>query len=63
MCQKGVKSFLVDYTTIKKAWMTSEFFAERQLRIDNQMKTQKRKILMFINNCLAHNIILNYQDV
>jgi len=62
-CFAGVKSFPVEYTANKKAWMTSELFAKWLLRVDNQMKTQKRKILLFIDNCPAHNIILNCQAV
>jgi len=62
-CFAGVKSFPVDYTANKKAWMTSELFAEWLLRIDKQMKIQKRKILLFIDNCPAHNIIPTCQAV
>lgn len=58
-----VKYFLVDYTANKKAWVTSELFAEWLLRIDNQMKIKKRKILLLMNNFPAHNIILNCQAV
>ncbi|XP_025407157.1 tigger transposable element-derived protein 6-like, partial [Sipha flava] len=62
-CFAGVKSFPVNYTANKKAWMTSELFAEWLLRIDKQMKIQKLKILLFIDNCPAHNIIPNYQAI
>ncbi|XP_050061779.1 tigger transposable element-derived protein 4-like [Aphis gossypii] len=40
-CFTGVKSFPVDYTANKKAWMTSELFAEWLLRINKPMKIQK----------------------
>jgi len=62
-CFAGVKSFPVDYTENKKAWMTSELFAEWLSRIDKQMKIQKCKILLFIDNCPAHNIIPNCQAI
>jgi len=42
---------------------TSELFAEWILRIDKQMKIQKRKILLFIDNYPAHNIIPNCQAI
>jgi len=42
----GVKSFPVEYTANEKAWMTCELFGEWLLRLDNQMKTQKRKSLL-----------------
>lgn len=61
MCFAGVKSFPVKYTANKKAWMTSELFAEWLLRIYNQM--QKRKCLLFTDNCPAHNILPNCQAV
>ncbi|XP_025197064.1 tigger transposable element-derived protein 6-like [Melanaphis sacchari] len=62
-CFSCVKSFPVDYTANKKAWMTSELFAEWLLRIDKQMKIQKRNILLFIDNCSAHNSLPNCQAV
>lgn len=46
----------------KNAW-TSKLFAEWLLRIDNQKKKQKRKILLFIDKCSAHHFIPNCKDV
>jgi uncharacterized protein YfbU (UPF0304 family) len=43
--------------------MTSELFTEWLLRIEKQMKIQKRKILLFIDYCSAHNIIPTCQAV
>jgi hypothetical protein len=62
-CFIGVKSFLFEYTVNKKAWMTNELFAEWLLRIYNQMKTQEPKMLLFIDNFLTHNIILNCEAI
>lgn len=56
-CFAGCNSFPVDYTANKKAWMNAALFAEWLIKIDNQMKKAKRKILLFIDNCTAHNII------
>lgn len=46
----GVKFFLVEYTANKKARMTGELFVEWLLRINNQMKKQKRKVVLLIDN-------------
>jgi len=62
-CFTGIKSFPVEYTANKKAWMTSELFVEWLLRIDSQMKTHKRKIVLFIDNSPAHDNIPDCQAV
>lgn len=46
----GVKFFPVECTANKKAWMTGELFAEWLLRINNQMKKQKPKVVLFLDN-------------
>lgn len=37
--------------------MTSELFTDWLIGIEKDMKNQKRKIILFINNCTAHNAI------
>ncbi|KAL4709481.1 hypothetical protein ACJJTC_012818 [Scirpophaga incertulas] len=54
-CFKGVKSFPTDYRANKKAWMTTELFNNWLLTINGDMKRQKRKILLFLDNCTVHN--------
>lgn len=54
-CFKGIKSLPVDYRSNKKAWMTSSLFSEWLLNFDRKMKIENRKVLLFINNCTAHN--------
>lgn len=62
-CFRGVKSLEVDYTFNKKAWMTTDIFTGWVKKLDKQMTTQKRKIVLFIDNCTAHpgdiNSVLN----
>jgi hypothetical protein len=55
-CFRGMdKSLLpVTYRNNKKAWMTSQLFREWLDKVNSQMRTKKRKILMFIDNCAAH---------
>ena len=44
----------VMYRANKKAWMTFVLFREWCDRINSQMRLQRRKILMFVDNCSAH---------
>ncbi|XP_057334362.1 tigger transposable element-derived protein 4-like [Microplitis mediator] len=56
-CFSGCKSLPLDYEANTKAWMTSEIFNEWLLKIDKKMIKDKRNILLFIDNCTAHNVI------
>lgn len=53
-CFKGVKSFPTVYRANKKAWMTTELFNDWLLTVNVEMKRQKRKILLFLDNCTVH---------
>ena len=44
----------VTYRSNTKAWMTSEIFIEFLNKLNNKMKLQDRKILMFLDNCPSH---------
>ena len=50
---KNVQTLPVIYNT--KPWMTAEIFADWLRKIDTQMKSQRRNILIFVDNCTAHN--------
>lgn len=54
-CFKGIKTFPTTYRSNKKAWMTTELFNEWLMTLDADMKKQKRKILLFLDNCTVHN--------
>ncbi|KAI6648161.1 Tigger transposable element-derived protein 6 [Oopsacas minuta] len=45
---------LVQWKANKKAWMDSSIFGEWLKDINNKMKRQKRKILVFIDNATSH---------
>ncbi len=60
---KGVKSLPLSYKWNKKAWMTTKIFNEWLQTIDKQMGRKKRKILLFIDNCPAHNNVLPLKNV
>ena len=42
------------YRWNRKSWMTATLFEEWLLKLNNKMKAQKRKILLFVDNCAAH---------
>ena len=55
-CFRGVNRAALgaQYYSNKKAWMTSELFEDWLTNLDNRFKAQKRKVLLFIDNCPAH---------
>lgn len=53
-CFKHVKKLPVIYRGNSKAWMTSDFFSEYLRQWDLQLKKEKRKILLLVDNCPAH---------
>lgn len=53
-CLKNIKSLPVEYKHNKKAWMTTSLFQEWLIKIDKEMSSMQRKILLFVDNCSAH---------
>ena len=53
-CFMGVKSLEVDYEANTKAWMTGVIFQKWLLDLDKKMMKQKKKVVLFIDNCPAH---------
>lgn len=62
-CFTGIKSFPLDYEGNRKAWMTSNLFESWLKKLNKKMKTEKRKIVLFIDNCAAHNTIPKMENV
>jgi len=58
-CFKNVKSLPVMYKANKRAWMTGELFEEWVVAFDRKMKRQKRKVLLFVDNCPANTDVAN----
>lgn len=56
-CFKNVRSFPIPYRANQKAWMTNDLFVEWLKLLNSDMERQKRKILLFVDNCTAHNSI------
>lgn len=62
-CFKSVKSLPVQYEANKKAWMTGELFENWLISLDKKMYRANRNILLFIDNCTAHNKIPKLKNV
>ncbi|CAI6370038.1 unnamed protein product [Macrosiphum euphorbiae] len=55
-CFKGidVSKLAVEWKANSKAWMTTHIMTDWLQRLDQQMKTQNRKILLFLDNATSH---------
>ena len=56
-CFKNVRSLPVQYDASKKAWMTASLFETWVRTLDRQFCHQKRRIILFLDNCTAHTLI------
>ncbi|GFX83763.1 tigger transposable element-derived protein 6 [Trichonephila clavipes] len=54
-CFKVINSFPTKYRSNKKAWMTTELFTEWLVQLNSDMKSEKRHILLILDNCIVHN--------
>ncbi|GFW71693.1 tigger transposable element-derived protein 6 [Trichonephila clavipes] len=54
-CFKGINWLPTKYRSNKKAWMTTELFNEWLVSLNSDMKIEKRRILLFLDNCTVHN--------
>lgn len=62
-CFSKVKTLPMEYLANKKAWMTSDLFKQWLLKLDSTMRSQKRHILLFIDNCSAHSPLPKLKNV
>ncbi|XP_034939464.1 tigger transposable element-derived protein 6-like [Chelonus insularis] len=62
-CFKGVKTLPVDDANNTKAWMTKILFKDWLKKVDEQMKINRKKILLFIENCAAHTDLPTLSNV
>lgn len=58
-CFKSVRSLPVLYESNTKAWMTSLIWEKWLRQWDRQLKRQKKKILLLVDNCPAHCSVEN----
>lgn len=62
-CFKNVKSKPVEYVNSPRAWMTGSLFESWLLKLDKKFGKEKREIILFIDNCSAHNTIPLMENV
>lgn len=58
-CFKNVMQLPVNYTSNKKAWMTSEIFESELRKWNNELRYENRKIILLVDNCPAHPDVKN----
>ena len=46
----------IDYYNQKNTWMNSSIFRKIVFKLNDKMKKQNRKILLFLDNCSSHFI-------
>lgn len=49
-----VRKLCVSWKSNKKAWMTTDIMSDWLVELDNKMKRQKRKIILFMDNATSH---------
>lgn len=62
-CFKNVKSKPVEYVNSSNAWMTSDLFSKWLIKLDKRFIKEKRQVVLFIDNCTAHNTIPVMENV
>ena len=56
-CFKNIKTLPCKYRAQKKSWMDSVLFDEWLRDLNEKFESDKRKVALIIDNCLAHPII------
>jgi hypothetical protein len=56
-CFGGVKSLPVIYEHNTKLWMTNSISEDWLHQIDQKFHSEKRKIILFVDNCPAHTTV------
>jgi len=64
-CFKGidVSKPVVEWKANSKAWMTTHIMTDWLQRLGQQMKTQNRKILLFLDNATSRHAHLSLDNV
>ncbi|GBM39867.1 Tigger transposable element-derived protein 4 [Araneus ventricosus] len=57
-CFKNVKTLPTKYISNKRSWMTRSFFINCLKGLDDKIRKQKRRIILFIDQCPAHPSVL-----
>lgn len=62
-CMRNVVSLPCHYRANSRAWMTRELFSEWLLKVDDEMRSAGRKILIIADNCSAHLVNVRLTNV
>lgn len=62
-CFKRKEHLPTHYDANKTAWMTSVIFANWLWKLNIKMKLQDRKVILFIDQCPAHNNLIELSNV
>ena len=62
-CFKNIKTLPCRYRAQKKSWMDGVLFEEWLRDLNKTFKSEKRKVSLIIDNCLAHPIVDNLSHV
>lgn len=58
-----LKTKPVEYEWNKKSWMTGKIFTKKVLKLNTKFRKKKGNILLFIDNCTAHDSIPEMKNV
>ena len=53
-CFRSVKSLPIKYDANAKSWVNATLLAKWLKKLDQKMRSDKRKIIIFIDQCPAH---------
>jgi len=62
LCFNNFKSLPVTYRNNKKSWMTTELWNEWFENLKNDIRKQRRKMIMFVNYCTFALLITTWHD-
>ena len=64
-CFKNIKmsALGVDYQSNGNAWMTSSIFSDFLKKWNRRLGIQKRKVLLFMDNCTAHKVNMRLANI
>ena len=60
---RNVGTLPIDYYLQTNAWVNSEIFRQILNKFNRKMKSENRKILLFVDNCLIHNQDFDFSNI
>lgn len=62
-CFKNIKTLPTKYDANKKSWMTAVLFVNWLKDLDRKMRSLKRKVILFIDQCPAHPKVHDFPNL